>query len=59
DIPKKVFDGYEPDLSIKPEPIQNGRQQAHQQRSNSVRAPGAKKPQGSGKARRPRSQNAA
>jgi len=42
-IPKVVFEGYEPDPSIKAEPIQNGRQQAKKPRTNNGRAPIAKR----------------
>lgn len=59
DIPKVVIDGYEPDLTIKPEPIKTGRQQPRQQRSNSGRAPAAKRQNNAGKARRSRPQTAA
>jgi len=42
-IPKLVLEGYEPDPSIKAEPIRNGRQQAKKIRTNNGRAPVSKR----------------
>jgi len=48
DIPSVTFEGYEPDPSIKPEPIQNGR--GNQRR-------GARKPSGNGRSASGRNKN--
>lgn len=56
DIPKVTLEGYEPDMSIKAEPIQNGRGGPRPQRkSNPRKQQSARKPGSSNQAQRPRS----
>lgn len=59
DIPKVVIDGYEPDPTIKPEPIQNGRQQQRKSRSNGARGGNGSGRGKSGNPQRSRRPNAA
>jgi ATP-dependent RNA helicase RhlE len=50
EIPKLVVDGYEPDTSIAPEPIQNGRRGRGDTRSPARGAPAPQRPRSSGRA---------
>ena len=53
DLPKVVLPGYEPDPSIKPEPIQNGRGRSQPRRQGSSRnGSGRRKPSTAPKAKR-------
>ncbi|PHS73379.1 MAG: ATP-dependent RNA helicase RhlE [Cycloclasticus sp.] len=55
DIPKVTFEGYEPDPSIKAEPIRNGRGGPRPQRKNNGHKAGGQKPNG----HKPRGQQSA
>jgi ATP-dependent RNA helicase RhlE len=46
DIPKVIFDGYEPDPSIRAEPIKNGRGGPRPQRKSNGHKAGGQKPNG-------------